>query len=376
MFQVIISAPPSTMFFTRSKEDTFSVNIEEINKGTYDPLKLHRVSFFLDVGLEHGTPMGFGFDGSLIIPKDRSVSTADSAIDSFNRVKAALLLGGVPIDATTPSMIGFGELKSTGYFRYHDCLGAEALIAQALQERGAGSQVAINLLRPPELTEEEVRSAFYHGERTFSALPRLNAAFLAQAYSSLRKHEARKALIFGWVACEQLLESLWQDFFLKEPRFYRFESRLAYLKNVRHVAEKIEFLFLSDLIPEDIYSHITAARKSRNKFAHSGGEVEMEHAQSCVKGMLMLIEALSALHGRPFNMGEIFETLEPQKRPRPTRIGTAKDVDWSSVAFYKELIKIPGDESWEDGGTQVDGILLQDISDEVRKRVYEKKKNK
>ncbi len=122
MFPVLISAPSPTQFFVRDTDDDFDIDIKMINEGAYSPLKLHRVSFFLDVDLEGGSPMGFGFDGSMIIPRTPSVSNPDLAIDCFNRVKAAMMLGGLAFDATTQSMIGFGELKQTGYFRYFRAL--------------------------------------------------------------------------------------------------------------------------------------------------------------------------------------------------------------------------------------------------------------
>jgi hypothetical protein len=273
MFPIVISAPNPIHLFVRDETDEWNPLIQEINAGSYDPLKLHRVSFFLDVGLDYGTPMGFGFDGSLIIPRNPSLRSADDAMDCFNRVKAAMLLGGLHFSQTTSPELAFGELSELGYFRYTVPHGPASELSRALGERGAGSLLSIVLDQPKRVDRVHVESSFNRGKAVCLNLTRVNAAFLVTAFSSADKHEYRNALIFGWVATEQIIEHLWVDRFLKDKQLYRLEGRQKELRAVRNVGQKLEMLFQSGLLAEHAYTTLLHARKARNRFAHTGGAV-------------------------------------------------------------------------------------------------------
>lgn len=364
MFPVLISAPSPTLFFVRDRSDKLDIDLEKINGSTYSPLKLHRVSFFLDVGLEGGSPMGFGFDGSIIISRTPSVSTPDEAIDCFNRVKASMMLGGLALDATTQSMIGFGELKESGYFRYHETLGAEARISQALQERGAGGNISICLLEPKQLTENEVKEAYSKGSRIFRLLTNLNAAFLTLSYSNLRKAETRNSLIFGWVACEQVVEHFWKDIFLSDASRYVSTDRRKRLLKTQSVAQKLDLLLQAAVISEKVYNALSIARKARNNFAHTGGAVSFEDAFQCNFGLLLLIQEYAALKNISSGIVDLTEILPSRDgdASEPSRsISNAKEVDWSRVKYFRTLYQIPGDETWEPGDERVDGHQIGPI---------------
>lgn len=365
MFPILISAPSPTLFYVRDDTDTFEIDLDEINDGTYNPLKLHRVSFFLDVGLEGGSPMGFGFDGSMLIPRTASVSTPDLAIDCFNRVKACMMLGGLAVDATTQSMIGFGELKETGYFRYHRSLGAEAQISQALQEGGAGGQISICLLEPRRVTGEQVKNAYSKGSRIFGLLTKLNSAFLTLSYSSLSKSETRNALVFGWVACEQIVESFWLDVFLKDKSKYGSSDRRNRLKRNQNVALKLDLLLQAELISEKVYKSLSVARQARNTFAHTGGPVSFEDALECLVGLLLLIQEFAELNDVPTgteHLLDMFSHGDQDKDSHEDGVAKAEDVDWERVKFWRPLYPIPGDERWEGDDNMTDGIRLGDAT--------------
>ncbi len=358
MFPVLISAPSPTLCFARDSSDKLDIDLEKINGSTYSPLKLHRGSFFLDVGLEGGSPMGFGFDGSMLISRTPSVSTPDEAIDCFNRVKASMMLGGLALDATTQSMIGFGEIKETGYFRYHETLGAEAKISQALQEGGAGGQINICLLEPRQITEKEVIEAYSKGNRIFSLLANLNAAFLTLSYSSLRKAETRNSLIFGWVACEQVVEHFWSDIFLKDASKYVSTDRRKRLLKTQNVALKLDLLLQAAVISEKVYNALAVARKARNDFAHTGGAVSFEDAFQCNYGLLLLIQEYAALKDVSSGIVDLMEILpscDSDAAVPSSSIGKAAEADWSRVKYFRILYPIPGDERWEPGDEKVDG---------------------
>lgn len=356
-------------FFTRDEDDDFDIDIEKVNSGTYSPLKLHRVSFFLDAGLEGGSPMGFGFDGSMLIPRTPSVSTPDAAMDCFNCVKAAMMLGGLALDASTHGMMGFGELKSSGYFRYTRALGSEAQISQALQEGGAGGQLNISLLSPRRITEKEVGDAYAEGQKVFSHLTKLNAAYLSLAYSSLRRSETRNALVFGWVACEQVIQQIWDEFLIGDQDVYGTEKRRKGLKATRNVAPMLELLALAKIISEDAYETLAVARKARNDFAHKGGAVTFDSAFECVSGLILLIQEFADLKGvstGTSHLLEIFNASEEKDAKHSAKEATkAENVDWESVKYWREMYKIPGDENWEGDDSLLDGIELMDATEEA-----------
>lgn len=372
MFPVLISAPSPLYFFTRSEDDVLDIDIKKVNSGTYSPLKLHRVSFFLDAELEGGSPMGFGYDGSMLIPRTPSVSTPDAAMDCFNGVKAAMLLGGLALDASTHGMMGFGELKSTGYFRYTRALGSEAQISQALQEGGAGSQLNISLLSPRRVTQKEVEDSYAEGQKVFSRLTKLNAAYLSLAYSSLRRSETRNALVLGWVACEQVIQQIWEEFLIGDQNVYGTEKRRKGLEQTRNVAPKLELLALAKVVSEHVYETLSLARKARNKFAHQGGAVSFDDAFQCVSGLIFLIQEFAQLKGvttgtshllEPFNSSE-----EEDSKHAGEKTGKAEDIDWKSVKYWRELYKIPGDELWEGDASLLDGIELMAATEEIQRK--------
>jgi len=312
--------------------------------------------------------MGFGFDGSLVIPRNPSVSTPDAAIDCFNRVKAALLLGGVPLNATNQSMIAFGELKKTGYFRYTRTLGAEAQIARALQERGAGSLLSIDLIDSRALSEEEIVKAFEIGQHIFEKFSRLNPEFLTRSFASLWRMEARDALIVGWVACEQVIEQYWVDLFLKDKASYRLSDRRKRLAKAQNVAQKMDLLLQSNLISEELYLQLSAARKGRNDFAHKGGAVDIHVAEKCAMGLVMLITEYLAAQGITADTKLLFSYVQNReshsKSTAVNGVQKAADVDWRSPKFWRPVFAIPGDENWNGSEELVDGIELYNPTDD------------
>ncbi|MFT6105398.1 MAG: hypothetical protein ACJA1E_001831 [Paracoccaceae bacterium] len=365
MFPVLISAASEPQFFVRDSNDDFDINIAMINEGTYSPLKLHRVSFFLDIGLEGGSPMGFGFDGSMIIAKSRSVSNLNLAIDVFNRVKASMMLSGLALDATTQSMIGEGDLKSNGYFRYTTALGAEAEIGMALQEGGAGRDINARFLKTRRITEKEVIDSYKEGSRVVNLLDILNPAFCMLSYSNLCRGETRSALVFGWVACEQIIEQFWKDVVLKDEKVYIDLERRKRLKDSQNVAQKIDLLIQAKIISREAYEALSTARKARNKFVHNGGPVHFDDALQCITGLLTIIQQFAGLMGIVSNIAHLLEVFEPCPEKLVVEpFQKAEDIDWSSVRWFRVVFPIPGDETWEGDEILVDGHILGNVTDQ------------
>lgn len=370
MFPIVLSAPEPFYLFVRDDADEWNVTIEQINTSTYDPLKLHRVSFFLDVGLEHGTPMGFGFDGSMIIPRNTSLRSADDAMDCFNRVKASMLLGGLVLEETTSSELAFGEMSNLGYYRYQEPHGAASRFNRALGESAAGSLLSIVLDDPRRISKAKVERAYADGSQVFSHLSRLNPGFLVTAFSKVGASQHRDGLIFGWVATEQVIEHLWIDLFLSDSKYYRSEERKKNLSSIRNVGQKIEMLHQADLVTHEAYQTLSKARRARNNFAHNGRRVDREEAMSCLRGLLMTIDAYSLQSGLPSLGTGPLAAVDAGGSNLPTKNrtlqGVARNLNFEGAKYWREIFAIPGDEKWSGDSEKLDGIRIADASAEIK----------
>lgn len=90
----VFKANYAPLRFVLRDADTWSPTLDEINGRTYNYVRLHRLSTFLDVGLRPFS-MGICFDGTLILPKVANVPDARTALSVFNRLLSELLVGGL-----------------------------------------------------------------------------------------------------------------------------------------------------------------------------------------------------------------------------------------------------------------------------------------
>lgn len=205
-FPCVLAAPRHFHLFVQDPDDDWSPTLEQVNAGTYDPLKLKRVSFYLDVGLPHGNPMGFGFDGSMIIPRNPHLRSADDAVDEFNRVVAALLIGGLRLHQVVSENLAFGSLYATGYYRYEHPHGILPTLHQAWGEAAAGGYLSIDLLHPPRVSKADTVAALDAGRPVLAAAYRIDPATLVMAFSHHVATEYRNSLVYSWLIVEQLVK--------------------------------------------------------------------------------------------------------------------------------------------------------------------------
>ena len=103
-------------FVLRGSDDIWNPTLEQINGKTYDYVKLHRLSAYLDVGIAPFS-LGICFDGTLVLPATSEFLDSDRALTIFNKTLSELLLGGLYCEAVTPDNIGFGSMTLTAYTR-------------------------------------------------------------------------------------------------------------------------------------------------------------------------------------------------------------------------------------------------------------------
>mgnify|MGYP006977014348 FL=1 len=92
---ILISNFKPFRLICRDKFDIWNPSLEQINKSTYDYVKLHRASKFFDANLPRKMPACLGFDGSLIFPFIEEFQNDDFVIEEFNRILASIFIGGV-----------------------------------------------------------------------------------------------------------------------------------------------------------------------------------------------------------------------------------------------------------------------------------------
>jgi len=105
-----VSAP--LKLIAKDGRDRWNPTLEDINRATYDYLKLNRASGFID-GNVAPYMMLVGFDGTLAMPALPEFAQPEVSLKIFNRVFLEMLLGGVYTEGAAPSDICHGWLFET-----------------------------------------------------------------------------------------------------------------------------------------------------------------------------------------------------------------------------------------------------------------------
>lgn len=128
-----MAASAPIKLFAKDGRDKWNPSLEQINKGSYDYLKLNRVSGFID-GNVAPYAMLVGFDGTLALPALPEFTEHGKALKIFNRVLLEMLLGGIYTEAAAPADIFQGVLYKTGYVRMYARSGQVASLHSALRD--------------------------------------------------------------------------------------------------------------------------------------------------------------------------------------------------------------------------------------------------
>lgn len=306
--------------------------------------------------------MGFGFDGSLIIPRDQNIGSADDAIDAFNKVVASLLIGGIPVEQVTASDLAFGILSSTGYYRYHEPHGPSANLRQALGEGAAGGMLAIDLLNPPVFQRSAIEAAFQDGQPVLAALPSLRPEFLLMSFSHYRHAEYRNALIYGWLVIEQLIDVMWNELFLANLNRSIRPAREATLKQVaRNVSGKIEFLVQADHIERVMYLHLQKARQARNDLIHLGQTPARNDVYFCLRSAAHLVAAICKAKGIHFHPSGLLKTIAKRNQRSVAGNRVTSKPDWSKPSYWRPVQALPGEVHFSGEYEQIADIRLTPV---------------
>lgn len=345
-FPCIIASPRFFHLFIRDSEDTWEPTLEELNRGTYNPVKLKRVSFYLNVGLRGGSPMAFGFDGSMLVPRNPHIRNADDAIDEFNRVVGALVLGGLHLDHVTPKELAFGSLLSTGYFRYELPHGVIPKLHQAFGEASAGGYLNIELFEPLKITRSEVEAAWARGFPILEAAHKMDPSALIMAFSYHYQTEYRNSLAYSWIIVEQLIEQIWDQIFISEVNV-NFSQRIGALANIgRNISGKIEILTERKLIDKKLYSYLSRSRSARNDLVHAGKKPTQGDSFASLNAIITLLGIVAKQNNLKYEPIVLRKITKGRKGGRELGVARAGAINWKNVRFWREIKPIPGDANW------------------------------
>lgn len=361
---VIIANPKPFRLILRDESDTWECTTEQVNRSTYNYVKLHRATRFIDVNLKEPFTLGLGYDGSLILPLIKDYADPNNALDEFNRVIAACFIGGLYIEAVSPSDLSFGHIANCGYYRHEHPLGDNAELHRAIGEQGAGSFFTIKLYSPPQILADDFESAYKVGNEVLALVPTLSPTLFTTAFTYYLTRQLRESLTHAWISIEQTVEHLWQEKIVENAKGGSIPRRRKFLESQQwNLAHRVELLFSLGVIDEDLYRHLNAARFERNEFQHTGKTPSRNAVKSALTAISRLLALIANLKGREYDDQLITRYLDDEKRPgSPTvTVTNSKNLTKDSEAHWRRLIPLPGFNEWEGEFETYDDIQLVKI---------------
>ena len=99
----------------------WQVSLDEINAANWDYVALHEIVGGIGVGLESPYHMIVCRDGGLALPLIPELQTDQAAVENYNRILAAILLGGIYCEEITSDGLDFGSILDWKYVRVLSC---------------------------------------------------------------------------------------------------------------------------------------------------------------------------------------------------------------------------------------------------------------
>jgi hypothetical protein len=325
---------------TGNSLDPWKTSLDEVNRGSWDYVKLHEIAGGIDVGLPSPYHLLVGRDGAVALPPIPELRN-DQAVEYFNRCFAALLLGGVFCDAVSLDGLEFGSLIDWKYIRVGTSSSPASNRFHSLIRHQTASPIeAIQLLEPRTVDFSEISRAMKLGLDVFAAVPTLSGEFLLKGVSGIARRDWGAALVNLWIVVEQITSLLWNREVLQAlAEETSIAGQRDQLKDTRTwtTANRHELLFQKTIIDHGTLRDLYVARKGRNELVHRGLHPSEVVARSAYSGVLSMLRI--ALAGREiplFKMNIDDHSLsDPFKPIKPQVINNAK--------YWMEIKKLPGE---------------------------------
>lgn len=333
-----VSAP--LKLISKDRRDLWNPSLQDINKSTYDYLKLCRASGFID-GNVAPYMMLVGFDGSLAMPALPEFSKPDVALKIFNRVFLEMLLGGVYTEGASPSDICSGWLFKTGYIRMFGGTSRNTALHSSLRDLSASISDNIILLDRKTITLAALQKAIERGRSMLTHCESLSPEIALAGVTHYVAGALAEALTCLWTSIEQAISRIWRLEVETSAQKDAIPNRSGFLKDYRvwTTSARIELLYQKGLVLADTYRHLNQARKARNDFIHRGSQPELADATAALTALFQLLSACASNYENTALLDDVCRQVVARciRRPR-----TAED-EKLEPTHWRDIARLPGE---------------------------------
>lgn len=333
-----VSAP--LKLIAKDGRDHWRPSLQDINRSTYDYLKLNRASGFLD-GNVAPYAMLVGFDGSLAMPALPEFTKPEAALRIFNRVFLEMLLGGIYTEGALPSDICRGWLFNTGYVRMFGNASRNTSLHSALRDRSASISDNILLLDKKTITLATLKKAIARGRSVLSNCEPLSPEIALAGATHYVAGALAEALTCCWTSIEQVISHIWRLEVEANAQVEAIPNRGGFLKDYRvwTTSARIELLYQKGIVQAETYRHLNQARKSRNEFIHRGAQPEFADATAAISSLFQLLSACASNYKSTSLLADVCSQITARclVRPRTNEDGRLQPKYWRDIA------RLPGE---------------------------------
>lgn len=331
-----VSAP--LKLIAKDGRDSWKPTLQDINRSTYDYLKLNRASGFID-GNVAPYMMLVGFDGTLAMPALPEFSQADVALRIFNRVFLEMLLGGVYTEGAAPSDICSGWLFKTGYIRLLSRGSRNTALHSALRDRSASVTDNIVLLDRVPITIAALEKAIQRGRSILSTCEPLSPEIALAGTTHYVAGALAESLTCLWTSIEQVVSRIWRLEVEAKVQADAIPNRSGFLKDYRvwTTSARIELLFQKGLIEAETYRLLNQARKARNEFIHSGAQPDLTEATAALSALFQLLSSCSSDYKNTHLLDETCGQIIARC------IRTPRKDERLEPSYWRDIARLPGE---------------------------------
>lgn len=333
-----VSAP--LKLITKDGRDRWNPSLQDINRSTYDYIKLNRASGFID-GNVAPYMMLVGFDGSLAMPAMPAFAAPDVALKIFNRVFLEMLLGGIYTEGAAPSDICSGVLFNTGYIRMLNRAGRNTALHSSLRDRSASVSDNIVLLDQKTITLAALKKAISRGRAVLNQCSSLSPEIALAGTTHYVAGALAEALTCLWTSIEQAISQIWRIEVEQKLQNDNIPNRNSFLKDYRvwTTSARIEVLYQKGIIQSDTYRNLNQARKARNEFIHRGSQPELSEATAALTALFQLLSACAS----NYKSTSLLDTVCQKVVNRCIRRPREKDEMNIKPAYWRDIARLPGE---------------------------------
>ncbi len=348
-----VASPLPFRLIKRTQKDRWNPTIEDINKHTYDYVRLHRVSGTIDIGLQKPYTLAVTFDGSFILPAIKKYEEITVAVDEFNNFFGSLLLGGVFTQSVDATFLQKCIVYKNYYFEtMYPPINSFVELKNSFRHKHSSIKDNIILLDSDYILLSDLTEAYIKGKSFLEKVKNLSPSFLIKGTTTFINNSFAESLINNWLSIEQILDNIWQANILQKQIEVPIYGRNDFLKDNRTwtSAAKAEMLFQIKLIDANLYNQISISRKARNNFVHTGENPSKKDAETAFNALFSLLSLAVSQFTESNLFGELidkYKSIDPIKRNFYDKKKTEFKVEEVEYWLDAAIPPIPGSDKWD-----------------------------